>query len=145
MVEKNNVKFYPILFLTGFAINLVWEINQMPYFAGKPGNTYAEGLFYCSLASIIDGLTVVSLCFLASRVFTINTLRFYLLAAFSGALCAVIFENIAFYLKLWSYRESMPIVPIIEVGFLPFIQLTTLVPLSIFLTDFIYGKFVQTK
>lgn len=141
MAEKDFVKFYSILFLTGFAINLVWEINQMPYFAGKPGDTYTEGLFYCSLASIIDGLTIVSIYFIASRLIMPNKLKFYLLTAFFGALCAVIFENIAFYFKMWSYQESMPIVPFIEVGLLPFIQLLTLVPISIFVAE----KFYKTK
>ena len=141
MVEKDNkFKFYLILFIVGFAINLVWEINQMPYFDGKPGDTYAEGIFYCSLASIIDGITIVSIYFLASKIFASETFRFYLLTALFGALCAIIFENFAFYFNLWSYKDSMPIVPFLEVGLSPFIQLITLTPLSIFLAQIISRK-----
>lgn len=140
MAERDFVKFYLVLFIVGFAVNLIWEINQMPYFAGKPGDTYAEGIFYCSLASIIDGLTVISIYFVASKIVKYKNFGFYLLTAIFGALCAVVFENIAFYLKWWSYKESMPVVPLIDVGVLPFIQLISLVPLSIFIANIIYRR-----
>lgn len=140
MPEKNKVKFYLLLFLIGFGINLIWEINQMSYFDGKPGDTYAEGIFYCSLASVIDGLTVISIYFIVAKILKSYTIYFYLLTAFLGALCAVIFENVAFSLKLWSYKESMLIVPFVDVGILPFVQLILLVPLSIFLTNLIYQR-----
>lgn len=140
MYEKSKLKFYAILFSVGFTLNLIWEISQMSYFAGKPGSTLAEGVFYCSLASIIDGLTIISIYFVASRIFKPNDLKFYFLTAFFGALCAIIFENVAFYLKLWSYKESMPVVPLVEVGILPFVQLISLVPLSIFIANFIYRR-----
>lgn len=135
MTEKSKLKYYLILFLVGFSINLIWEISQMQFFAGKPGDTFLEGIYYCSLASVIDGITVISIYFIASRILNSVNLYFYLLTALLGALSAVIFERIAFYFNLWSYKESMPIVPFIEVGILPFIQLILLVPLSIFLAN----------
>ncbi len=140
MAEKKNIKFYLILFLTGFFINLVWEISQMQFFAGKPGDMFIKGLYYCSQASVIDGITVVSIFFITSIILNSDNKLFYLLTAFLGAIAAVIFENVAFYLNLWSYKESMPIVPILEVGILPFVQLILLVPLSIFLANKIYFR-----
>lgn len=140
MTEKSKLKYYLILFLVGFFINLIWEISQMQFFAGKPGDTFLEGIYYCSLASVIDGITVISIYFIASRILNSVNLYFYLLTGLLGALSAVIFESIAFYFNLWSYKESMPIVPFIEVGILPFIQLILLVPLSIFLANQIYKR-----
>lgn len=140
MADKQNIKFYLILFLTGFFINLVWEISQMQFFAGKPGDTFLEGLYYCSHASVIDGVTVISIFFIASIILNSDNILFYLLTAFLGALAAIIFENVAFHLKLWSYKESMPIVPLLDVGILPFVQLILLVPLSIFLANKIYFR-----
>jgi hypothetical protein len=140
MAKKSNLKFYLILFLLGFAVNLIWEISQMQFFAGKPGDTFLEGIYYCSLASVIDGITVILIYFIASRILSSVNLYFYLLTALFGALSAILFENIAFYFNLWSYKESMPIVPFIEVGILPFSQLILLVPLSIFLANKIYKK-----
>ena len=140
MAGKSKLKFYSLLFIIGFAINWVWELNQMSYFAGKPGSNYAEGVFYCSLASIVDGVTILSIYFLASKIFKPASLKFYLLTCLIGALSAIIFENVAFYLELWSYKESMPIVPVIDVGLLPFVQLISLVPLSIFIANFIYRR-----
>lgn len=140
MTEKSKLKYYVILFLVGFFINLIWEISQMQFFAGKPGDTFLEGIYYCSLASVIDGITVISIYFIASRILNSVNLYFYLLTALLGALSAVIFERIAFYFNLWSYKESMPMVPFIEVGILPFLQLILLVPLSIFLANKIYKR-----
>jgi hypothetical protein len=140
MSDRKIPKFYLTLSLVGFTINLIWEINQMSYFSDKPGSTYLEGVFYCSLASIIDGLIIVLIYFFASKFFAVSNLGFYVLTAMLGGLTAIIFESFAFYLKLWSYKKSMPIVPFIDVGLLPFMQLILLVPLSIFLTNFINSE-----
>ncbi|MGB4989610.1 MAG: hypothetical protein WBO10_10275 [Pyrinomonadaceae bacterium] len=133
MPEKQTLKFYLILFSIGFALNLIWEISQMQFFAGKPGNSFLEGVYYCALASVIDGVTIILIYIVASRIINPNNLKFYILTAFFGAFCTIVFENIAFYLKLWSYEESMPIVTLFNVGLLPFVQLTSLVPFSIFI------------
>lgn len=140
MAERRKLKFYLIIFLVGFAVNFIWEINQMPYFVGKPGSIYAEGIFYCGLASIIDGLTVILIYFLANKILKLNSLKSYLQIAIFAAFCSIIFENIAFYFNLWSYKENMPRVPLVGIGILPFVQLITLVPLSIFLTQKIFGE-----
>jgi hypothetical protein len=63
-----------------------------------------------------------------------NQWKFYLAAAFLGALCAVLFEWFAFRSGLWSYGEEMPVLPVIGTGLLPFVQLTLLVPLAIWLS-----------
>lgn len=76
----------------------------MPHFAGKPGSTYAEGVFYCSIASVFDGFTIISIFFLAGSIFNQKGWRFYLLTAFFGAISSIIFENIAFYFNMWSYK-----------------------------------------
>ncbi|MGI8542997.1 MAG: hypothetical protein ACR2MD_05895 [Aridibacter sp.] len=112
----------------------------MQFFADKPGDTFLEGLYYCSHASVIDGVTVISIFFIASIILNSDNILFYLLTAFLGGLAAIIFENVAFHLKLWSYKESMPIVPLLDVAILPFVQLILLVPLSIFLANKIYFR-----
>lgn len=107
----------------------------MQFFAGKPGDTVIEGLYYCSLASVIDGITVVSIYFISSLILKSDHKLFYLLTAFFGAISSIVFENLAFYFNMWSYKESMPVVPLIRIGLLPFLQLILLVPLAMFLTN----------
>lgn len=140
MSGKKFIKFYLTLLGTGFFINLIWEIFQVQFFAGKPGDTFFQRVYFCALASVIDAITVVSVYFIASKIFAPYSKLFYFLAAFLGALCAIIFENVAFHLNLWSYKESMLMVPLVEVGILPFSQLILLVPLSIFLANKINMK-----
>lgn len=92
-----------------------------------------ESLFFCTLASVIDALTILAIYGAATSIFDWRGWKFYLTTALFGALCAVAFEKIAFALGLWGYNERMPVVPFIGTGLLPFVQLTTLTPLAIWL------------
>jgi hypothetical protein len=54
----------------------------------------------------------------------------YCVLAALGFVTAVIGERIGLALREWSYNERMPIIPGIEVGVLPALQLTPLIPLA---------------
>jgi hypothetical protein len=54
-----------------------------------------------------------------------------------SALTATIMEKAPVFLGLWSYEESMPIVPIVAIGLSPFLQITFL-PLLTFLLIFFF-------
>ncbi len=131
--ENFSIKFYGILLMVAFGINLVWEISQMSYFEGKPGGSTAGNLFFCALASVIDALTTAAVFWLLVKSLKKPDWKFYLAAAFLGAVCAVIFEVAAGAFGLWSYSEKMPVIPFINTGLLPFVQLTILIPLAIWL------------
>ena len=60
-----------------------------------------------------------------------------------GAACAVLFEWFALHLGLWSYGEQLIVVPFIGIGLLPFVQLTLLVPLAIWLAKKFKGVYLQ--
>jgi hypothetical protein len=72
--------------------------------------------------------------FLAQILKRTNRFEFYFAAAFLGAWCAVFFEWLARFSNLWSYNKEMFVIPLLETGLLPFAQLTTLVPMAIWLT-----------
>ncbi len=115
-------------------MNWIWEMAQMFAFKLKPEDSRIEILVFCTLASVVDALVTIGIYKLLSQFFSANQTVFYLFAAALGATCAVFFERFAFQFGLWTYSELMPVVPILETGLLPFMQLTLLVPSAIWLT-----------
>ena len=114
-----------------FALNWVWEIVQMAAYKSSE-EAMLESLFFCTLATFIDALTILTI-YAAAAAFFIDGRgwRFYLTAALLGSVFAVLFEKIAFAFGWWSYNDRMPILPVLGTGLLPLAQLTILAPLSI--------------
>ena len=107
---------------------------QMFAYAAEARNYWAKSFMFCTLASVGDAIVTVSIYVFLKFLIKPNGAKFYSSAVVSGALCAIGFEWIAFRFGLWSYGEQMIILPILEVGLLPFVQLILLVPLAIWLT-----------
>ena len=130
--KSSGRSFYIYLAVVAFALNWVWEIAQMSAYRTAE-KSWGEALFFCTLATLIDALAVLAIY--GAAVFFINRRdwKFYLTAALLGAVCAVLFEKIAFAFGWWSYEKEMIVVPILGTGLLPFVQLTTLAPVSIWL------------
>ncbi len=55
-------------------------------------------------------------------------------AALLGFVLALMVEYKGLYLGRWSYLPAMPIVPLLNVGLSPLLQMTILTPLSLFVT-----------
>lgn len=60
--------------------------------------------------------------------------RDFLVLLILGFLMALFVEYKAFALGRWSYTEQMPIIPYLKVGFSPILQMSVLLPLSVFIT-----------
>ena len=56
--------------------------------------------------------------------------KVYAALATLGFAMAVIVERVALAFGRWNYNEHMPVIPGLDVGVLPILQLTVLVPLS---------------
>lgn len=126
-------RFYLYLFIVAFAVNWIWEISQTFAF-DMSGVSTGKMLLFCALASVIDGIVTMLIFWLLRKFIENLGWKFFLAAAVLGAVCAVFFEQTAFIFDLWSYDEEMPVLPVIGTGLLPFVQLTILVPLAIWLT-----------
>ncbi len=133
-VENSSLIFYGILSVIAFGLNWIWEIGQMFAYAAEDGNSWTKSFLFCTLASVVDAIVTVAIYVFLKLLVKPSSAKFYLCAAISGALCAVGFEWFAFRFGLWSYGERMVVLPVLGVGLLPFVQLTLLVPLAIWLT-----------
>ncbi len=58
----------------------------------------------------------------------------YSALALLGFLIALMVEYKGLYLGRWEYLSTMPIIPLLEVGLSPILQMTFLLPLSVFIT-----------
>ena len=140
-VFKSNWSFPAVLFAVSFGLNWIWETAQMFAYAVEPAEKmWTHILLYCTAATMVDALVTIAIYGLLLRMLKPPALseakrwKFYPAAAFWGALCAVLFEWIDFRFGLWSYREEMPVLPFIGTGLLPFVQLTLLVPLAVWVS-----------
>jgi hypothetical protein len=122
-----------------FVLNWFWEMAQMFAYKSNPEDGWIQIHIFCTLASVVDALVTVGIYVLLTKIEMKKRIAFYSSAAALGALCAVVFERFAFAFGLWSYNETMPVVPALGVGILPLAQLALLVPLSIWLT----GKLIS--
>jgi len=127
--------FVFVLLISAFALNWVWEVAQSSAYQTAE-QSMPESLFFCTLASVIDAVTILGIFIAAAFLFGRGGWKFYLTVALLGAVCAVAFEKIAFTFGWWNYHEKMPRVPLLGTGLSPFLQLTILSPLAVWLALF---------
>ncbi|HQU85536.1 MAG TPA: hypothetical protein PKY59_20550 [Pyrinomonadaceae bacterium] len=139
-MQKRAERFYPTLAITAFGLNWIWEMAQMFAYQIKPEESRLRVFFFCTLASVVDAIVTAAVYTTLKSLLKLDGAKFYLAAAFSGAWFAVFFEWVARLFNLWSYNEKMPIIPFLEIGFLPLTQLTLLVPLAIWFAQKFKGK-----
>ena len=128
---NSSLIFYGVLSVIAFGLNWIWEIGQMFAYAADAGDSWTKSFLFCTLASVGDSIVTIAIYVFLKFLIKPDGAKFYLCAAISGALCAAGFEWFALRFGLWAYDEQMIVLPVINVGLLPFVQLTLLVPLAI--------------
>lgn len=125
------------LSLAAFSLNWVWEMMQMPAYAEMAGQSWRDTLQTCTVATFGDVAITFAVYAVGSlaagevRWGTTGRWNVYLTAALLGGVCAVAYEWKALGSGRWSYTERMPIVPIVEVGLWPLLQLVLLIPAAL--------------
>ena len=129
--------YVAILLAVSFAVNWVWEVAQVATYAPAAGRSRAEEFLVCTLAAVGDAALTL-LVFAAAAVVKRprrwvwdGGWKAYGVAALAGGALAVLIEWAALAAGYWAYAPGMPRVPGLGVGLLPFVQLTLLVPLSL--------------
>lgn len=122
--------------VVAFGANLIWEMAHMRAYRELESQPWRETLAGCAAAALGD--VVLTWIPFALGAVVSRSLRWtwaggaktYCALAALGFATAVIGEHVALRSGEWSYNERMPIIPGIEVGAWPVLQLTLLVPLS---------------
>jgi hypothetical protein len=128
--------FFGALALASFALNWVWEMAQMRAYAEMTTKSWLETLLPCTLATFGDVAVtfavwgVGALAAADVRWGMAGRWNAYATAALLGGACAVAYEWKALGSGQWHYTDRMPVVPVLEVGLWPLLQLALLVPLA---------------
>ncbi len=130
-INTNKVLNAPELHISIFAflLNFVWELLQMPLFAGFADFQYYQTILHCMKATFGD--VVISLVAFAGACLITRSRMWIILMNKSGVVAflaiglviTILFELLATGpLNRWEYDELMPMVPVIGVGASPVAQ-----------------------
>lgn len=114
-------------------VNYPWEMTQSVLFA--PMGTLLQGTWRCFVASLGDGLLVLGIFAVGwiayRRADWIESpgLAGYSVMLATGFLIAVTVEWLALKRGRWTYRSEMPLIPGLDVGVVPVLQMLALPPL----------------
>ena len=119
------------IFLVSFLFNLIWENLHSVLYIGYQGGKITE--FILMRASLGDAvmITVLLLPFLYIVWFQ---KRGYLIVV-AGIVLAILIEWYALSTGRWAYNEYMPIIPFLNIGLTPTIQLGLLGYLTFWITE----------
>lgn len=129
------------LALFSFLLHFAWELLQVPLYRGMPQAAHGEAILVCLQATLGDVAIALTAFWLVAVIWR-N--RFWLLAPLRlqwgsyviyGLAVTVGLEKLATeVLYRWQYSDSMPVLPLLEVGVSPLAQWVLLPPLALWLT-----------
>lgn len=131
--------FFVLLLVAAFGLNWFWEMLQMSGYVEMGGRPWRENMLLCTVATFGDVAITLSICGVGGL--ASGRLRWglegrwnlYAAASLLGGLCSTAIEWRALAFGRWTYSDQMPIVPLLDIGLWPFLQLTLLVPAAIWI------------
>lgn len=125
------------LFVTALGFQAIWENAQAPLFIGY--SSFWQHFLICLRGTIGDiaiTLFVFTLFGFLKKDFLwiakLNALDAIMLAVIGFSIATAI-EWRALLLERWAYTPAMPIIPYIKVGLTPILQMTLLLPLTMYI------------
>lgn len=144
--KKAFNKFVFTITVLSFLQNFAWELIQVPLYF--PSEYSVAHIAFCTLASLADVIMVLLLYFAFGFIFGnpfwiahLNWKR-SIIVIFVGGAGAVLAEARHLSLGTWAYADSMPIIPLINVGISPVLQFMIL-PLLIYFLSFYWLKIIR--
>ncbi len=124
-----------------FLLHFVWEMWQVPFFAGMPSTSHWSGVGICTQATFGDAAMAVTAFWAAALVhrsrqwFRKPRAGEWVVYLAVGLVLTVAFEWLATGpLERWSYAPEMPQIPVLGTGLLPVLQWVVVPPLALAIT-----------
>lgn len=141
-MKKQHIKISYIvaLIITAFLLHVIWENAQAPLFVGY--QSFSQHLAICligTLGDVVITLLTLALVWLLKKDIP-STKADFLALAIIGLMIAIAIEQNALLLDKWNYTSAMPLLPYLQVGLLPILQMTFLLPFSFYLAKLINAK-----
>lgn len=136
MVLRRLFRFVVVTALVGFFLNEIWEVAQMFAYIRPAGSSSMSEFGRCSRAAVSDVGIILGICAvgaLASRDLHWGMRggwNVYATSSVLGLTYATLLERWAVAEGRWSYSENMPLVPTLDAGLWPLLQMILLPPLS---------------
>lgn len=134
---KELAKIFKTIFVIGFSLNFVWEVTQTELYHFTFKKWYEFIIIHMRVS--LGDVGFIILIYLVGAVITkeINwfvrlTIPRILFIIVSGFVIGVTAEKINILAGRWSYDGLMPLVPYLDVGLSPVLQMT-LLPFATFL------------
>jgi hypothetical protein len=126
------------LFVVSVVLNYFWEIGQAFLFVGM--DSWETIWWHCLVASLGDGLMVWAIhaagwrFFRRSDWFIAAQWKGYGVMLTSGLLLALAVEWLAVHvLQRWTYTSDMPVIPGVNIGIAPLLQMLLLPPVIFYI------------
>lgn len=126
--------------LFSFLLHLVWELVQVPFFAGMPSSQHWVAIRICARATAGDAVIAVVIFW---AVAAIARSRSWILAPTrgqvsgfvgTGLLVTIVVEWLSTQvLGRWAYGSVMPVVPVLRIGVLPILQWIVIPPVVLWM------------
>lgn len=129
--------FLFILAVAAFGLNLLWEIAQVFAFSSLSKASTFEVAILVTVASAADALITLVAYLIVAWLrrgwswWESAGASDFVIFAIAGAVSATLIEMVAVSRGVWAYGSYMPIVPLLEVGLLPLLQLIFLLPAAL--------------
>ena len=137
-----------LLALVSFALHFVWEFSHVRLYTGYShwsGN--APVYVLATFGDVLYTLGAFALVCAIKKTYDWvrdATASDYLVLVSLGFLIALFVEYKGLALDRWQYLPQMPIIPVLKVGLSPILEMSLLLPLSVFLAARV-SLFVERK
>lgn len=138
IIEMKTFYHYLLLISVTFILHLTWENAHIGLYGGYETLPISDHItIFATVGDVAYTLFAVLLFALCKK--NLNWLteaKFcdYVLLSVFGFLISLFVEYKALILEKWFYLPTMPIIPFLNVGLSPIIQMTILLPFSIFVS-----------
>lgn len=141
---------YIILIIVTFLLHLIWENAHISLYGGYEALPFSDHItIFATVGDVAYTLFAVLLFALFkknSNWFNETKSRDYILLAVLGFLISLFVEYKALILGKWFYLSAMPIIPLLNVGLSPIVQMTILLPFTVYISSNILKRLTpETK
>ena len=129
-------RFFATMMLASFVLNEIWEMAQMSSYVETSGRSWTSTLGFCTRAAVGDvgitlGLYAGGMLATGDPGWGLRSRwNIYATVAVMGLAYAALVEHAAMAAGRWSYTERMPVVPWLDAGLWPLLQMTLLPSLT---------------
>ncbi len=137
---------FTTIIITGFLLNLIWEKSHIALYKDYEVFVSRLPLPVAVYASLVD-MSIILLIYIliaaeVKKFFWIENFdkRAMTLSIVFGSAIAIIIEMQGLAQRKWAYNELMPIIPFVQIGVSPVLQMIVLPIITFYITHLILKK-----